>query len=233
VEPRQPKPANGASWIFHSFLPFPFPPLDPGRAAFPFSPTGGLGSGFWAGTDQRAECWKRARETIGGRHWRTISDRHVDPGIHHSRLFCYPLGSSRQKSNASSDERRRGLAPLGCARTTSWHLSIVNFALRQRACTRGQLSVWTRLGAPLQFEDCQESGSTEWSIPGSCKPVRDMHGWRASHALTCRRACSWLTKLRDPGWPTLSVQRLPRWSSHTSSIGPVEQKRHKFADFRS
>ena len=31
VEPRQPKPANGASWIFHSFLPFPFPPLDPGK----------------------------------------------------------------------------------------------------------------------------------------------------------------------------------------------------------
>ncbi len=57
VEPRQPKPANGASWIFHSFLPFPFPPLDPGKGQrFRFSPTGGLGYGFRVGTDQRAEC---------------------------------------------------------------------------------------------------------------------------------------------------------------------------------
>ncbi len=92
--------------------------------------------------------------------------------------------------------------------------------------------MWTCWGAPLQFEDCQGERLHRMEHSGLLQ-ASQRHAWMAgiSHdALTCRRACSWLTESHgrlclcnacQDGAPT------PPPSARSS------RKRHNLADFRS
>ena len=178
--------ANGASWIFHSFLSFPFPPLDPSKDSVSIFANWRLGTGLqvwvlgWHGPAGRV-LRNAPEKQSGPNDIGAISNRHVDTGWNapsQGKCLLQPLGFIPAESTVSSDERRRSSPSWPCP---DQQLAIGNCqfcpsSARVDSCQCGHVG-----GHRCSLKIARESVSTEWSIPASCKPVKDMHGWRAFH----------------------------------------------------